>query len=204
MPNSSLVGDSPEPISKTKRKKAMNQLQSLGEELVNLTGDRLLRIDLPDDLRAAVRAAQGMRRHDDARRRQLQYIGRLMREVDAEPIRQALLTASGESVSEIARLHQLEKLRDELLADEQVLFRLAKAMPGIDLQHLRTLRRNALLERAQGKPPRYYREIFQFFKTLAEPERLFTIEEAEIPAILTKDEDLAAFLQPGHASTRDE
>lgn len=193
---SSRVDDLSEPISKTKRKKAMNQLQSLGEELVTLSDDRLQRIDLPDDLRAAVRSAQGMRRHDDARRRQLQYIGRLMRDVDAEPIRLALSAVRGESASEIARLHQLEKLRDELLADEQVLFRLAKAIPGIDLQHLRMLRRNALLEQAQGRPPRFYREIFQFFKTLEEPERLFPTEEANSPATLTNNEGAAHIPQP--------
>ncbi|HOL64538.1 MAG TPA: ribosome biogenesis factor YjgA [Accumulibacter sp.] len=189
----SHANDAPEAISKTKRKKAMNQLQSLGVDLVDLSDDRLQCIDLPDDLRAAVRAAQGMRRHDDARRRQLQYIGRLMRDVDAEPIRQALSAVRGESASEIARLHQLEKLRDELLADEQMLFRLAQAIPGIDLQHLRMLRRNALLEQAQGKPPRFYREIFQFFKTLAGLGRLLPTEKTTLTASIDdfpdQDED---------------
>ncbi|HMW19053.1 MAG TPA: ribosome biogenesis factor YjgA [Accumulibacter sp.] len=171
--------DSPEPLSKTKRKKSMIELQSLGEEMVSLSPDRLRRIDLPDDLRSAINTAQGMRRHDGARRRQLQYIGRLMREVDVEPVRLALAAVRGDSASEIAKLHRLEKLRDELLADEQVLSRLLAEMPGIDLQQLRALRRAALLEQAQGKPPRRYRELFQFLKAniLAEQSPLVQDEE---------------------------
>lgn len=154
------------PLSKTQRKKAMAELQLLGEELVDLSPDRLKKIDLPEDLRAAVRVAQGMLRQDDARRRQLQFIGRLMRDVDAGPIRRSLAVVRGDSADETARLHRLERLRTELLADENVLFRLASETPAIDLQHLRSLRRRALLEQAQGKPPRCYREIFQFLKAL--------------------------------------
>lgn len=155
----------------------MIELQSLGEELVTLAPDRLQRIDLTDELRDAIRTAQDMRRHDDARRRQLQYIGRLMREVDVEPIRLSLSAVRGDSASEIAQLHRLEKLRDELLADEQVLFRLASETPGIDLQHLRSLRRAALLEQAQGKAPRRYREIFQFLKTIDPAKRSVTRDD---------------------------
>ncbi|HQC79864.1 MAG TPA: ribosome biogenesis factor YjgA [Accumulibacter sp.] len=163
-------------LSKTQRKKAMAELQALGEDLVDLSPDGLKKIDLPEDLRAAVRVAQGMRRQDDARRRQLQFIGRLMRDVDAEPIRRSLAVVRGDSADETARLHRLERLRSELLADEKVLFRLASETPAIDLQHLRSLRRRALLEQAQGKPPRCYREIFQFLKALeSEVEALSTI-----------------------------
>jgi ribosomal 50S subunit-associated protein YjgA (DUF615 family) len=74
-----------------------------------------------------------------------------------------------------------------------MLFRLAQAIPGIDLQHLRMLRRNALLEQAQGKPPRFYREIFQFFKTLAGLGRLLPTEKTTLTASIDdfpdQDED---------------
>jgi len=95
--------EEPAPPSKTQRKRAMEELQALGEELVGLAPDRVRKIDLPDDLRAAVREAQRMLRRDDARRRQMQYIGRLMRDVDAEPIRAALAVIRGESVEETAK-----------------------------------------------------------------------------------------------------
>jgi ribosome-associated protein len=154
------------PPSKTQRKRAMEELQALGEELVELSSDRLRKIELPDDLRAAVREAQRMLRHDDARRRQLQYIGRVMRDVDPQPIRRALEVVRGESAAETGKLHRLERLRTDLLADEKVLYSLTQEFPSLDLQHLRALRRAALLEQAQGKPPRSYRAIFQLLKEL--------------------------------------
>ncbi|SDI17779.1 ribosome biogenesis factor YjgA [Propionivibrio dicarboxylicus] len=154
------------PISKTRRKKAMEELQSLGEELVALPTDRVKKIALPDDLRDAVLTAQRMPRHDEARRRQLQFIGRLMRGSDAEPIRAAIAEARGESAEQTARLHLLEKLRDDILADEKALHQIASQYPSADLQHLRALRRSALKEQEQNKPPKSFRALFQYLKTL--------------------------------------
>lgn len=156
--------DGQERLSKTQRKHAMEELQALGEALVALPADRLKKIDIPEDLREAVGMAQRMPRQDEARRRQMQYIGRLMRGVDAEPIRTALADARGDSATETARLHRLERLRNELLEDETTLHEVATLYPGIDLQHLRSLRRAAIKEREQNKPPRNYRAIFQLLK----------------------------------------
>jgi ribosome-associated protein len=158
--------EDPPPPSKTQRKRAMEELQTLGEDLVALPSDRLRKIALPEDLGNAVAAAQRMSRHDDARRRQMQYIGRLMRTVDAEPIREALAVVRGESSEETAKLHRIERLRAELLADEKVVFRIAGSAASVDVQQLRSLRRAALLEQVQGKPPRNYRAIFQLLKEL--------------------------------------
>ena len=152
------------PLSKTQRKRAMEELQDTGEALVALPDDRLKRVDLPDDLREAIAMAQRMTRQDEARRRQMQYIGRLMREVDIEAIRAALADARGDSAAETARLHKLERLRNELLDDEATLHGLVEQYPTLDLQHLRSLRRAALKEKEQGKPPRHYRAIFQLLK----------------------------------------
>ena len=152
------------PLSKTQRKHAMEELQSLGEALAALPTERLKKIDIPDDLRDAVSTAQRMTRHDEAKRRQMQYIGKLMRKVDIEPVRAALEEARGDSASETARLHRLERLRSELLADEKVLQEIATHYPAIDLQHLRSLRRAALKEQEQDKPPRNFRAIFQLLK----------------------------------------
>ncbi|WP_263769730.1 ribosome biogenesis factor YjgA [Propionivibrio soli] len=154
------------PLSKTRRKKAMDELQTLGEELVALPADRVKKIAIPDDLRDAVAEAQRMKRHDEARRRQMQYIGKLMRKVDAEPIRAALADVRGESAGETAKLHRIERLRTDLLADEKVLNGLAERYPAVDLQHLRSLRRAALKEQEQNRPPRSYRAIFQVLKSL--------------------------------------
>jgi ribosome-associated protein len=154
------------PLSKTQRKQAMADLQTLGEELAALSTDRIKKIDIPDFLRDAVREAQRMTRHDEAKRRQMQYIGKLMRDVDPEPIRAALALVRGESAGETAKLHRLERLRTEFLADEKVLQEIATLYPSIDMQHLRSLRRSALKEKEQNKPPRSYRAIFQLLKEL--------------------------------------
>jgi len=148
----------------------MDELQDLGEELVTLSTDRIKKINIPEDLRDAVRAAQRMTRHDEARRRQMQYIGKLMRNVEVEPIREALALVRGESASETAKLHRLEQLRSTLLADEKVLHEIATRYPSVDLQHLRSLRRAAVKEHEQNKPPRSYRAIFQLLKDLEKEE----------------------------------
>ena len=152
--------------SKTQRKQQMDALQTLGEELVGLSSDQVKKIDIPDSLRDAVRAAQRMTRPDEAKRRQMQYIGKLMRSVDVEPIRAALDQVRGESAGETAKLHRLEQLRSALLADEKALHEIATRYPSIDLQHLRSLRRSALKEQHENKPPRSYRAIFQLLKEL--------------------------------------
>ena len=154
------------PLSKTKRKQAMEELQALGEELVALAADQVKRIDIPDDLRSAIVEAQRMTKHDEARRRQMQYIGKLMRSVDVEPIRAALALVRGESAGETAKLHRLERLRADFLADEKAVHEIAQRYPGVDLQHLRSLRRAALKEQEQNKPPRSYRALFQRLKEL--------------------------------------
>lgn len=157
--------DDREPLSKTRKKQQMEALQSLGEELAALPADSLKRIDVPEHLRDALREAQRMNSHG-ARRRQLQYIGRLMRDIDPEPIRAALADLRGESAVEVARMHRIERLRTRLMEDEQTLADVAAAYPGADLQHLRALRRSALKEQEGQKPPRSYRAIFQELKAL--------------------------------------
>jgi ribosome-associated protein len=154
------------PISKTRRKQQMEELQALGEELVTLSPDRLKKIELSENLRDAVSAAQRLTRPDEARRRQMQYIGKLMRTVDVEPLRAALALLRGESASETAKLHRLERWRTELLADEKVLHEIATRYPAVDLQYLRSLRRAALKETEQSTAPRRSRAIFQLLKDL--------------------------------------
>ncbi len=159
--------DDYQPTSKTKRKEAMHELRDLGGELVELSVGQLKKIDLPEELLNAVRDCQKISAHG-ARRRQMQYIGKLMRGVDDEPIRAGLALLRGESAAETARLHRLERFRTRLLEDESVLTEIGDTWPGTDLQHLRQLRRNALKERNENKPPKNYRAIFQFLKELDE------------------------------------
>lgn len=151
--------------SKSSLKREMHALQDLGEQLVALSSDRLAKVPMPEELFAAVKDAQRISKHG-ARRRQLQYIGKLMRHIDPAPIQAQLDAFNGVSKAEVARQHRLERLRNELLDDDKVLGRIAETWPGADLQHLRTLRRNALKEREQSKPPRAFREIFRVLRDL--------------------------------------
>ncbi|HYU67736.1 MAG TPA: ribosome biogenesis factor YjgA [Burkholderiales bacterium] len=151
--------------SKTERKRAMHELQALGERLVGLNPEQLAAIALPEDLHDAVVQARRITKHE-ARRRQLQYIGRLMRAVDPEPIREKLRAWDGVSTDETARVHRIERWREELLEDDGAIGALVRAHPGIDTQRLRALTRNAREERSAGRPPRAYRELFRALRDI--------------------------------------
>ncbi len=151
--------------SKTKQKEAMAELRDLGAELVELSVGQLKRINLPEEIFETVRECQKITAHG-ARRRQIAYLGKLMRSVDDEPIRAGLAMLRGESSAETARLHRLERLRSRFLEDEGVLSEIAAIWPGVDLQHMRQLRRNALKEKENNKPPKNFRAIFQILQEL--------------------------------------
>ena len=150
-------------VSKTQRKKEMLELQALGSALVGLSGSHLKSIALPEDLKDAVLEARRIGSRE-ARRRQMQYVGRLMREVDPAPIRAQLAAVAGGSAQAAARHRRLETWREKLVADDAALTEFAAAHPGSDLQALRALIRNARKEQQSGKPPRSYRELFRLIK----------------------------------------
>jgi ribosome-associated protein len=151
--------------SKTERKRAMHELQALGERLVGLNPEQLAAIALPEDLHHAVEQARRITKHE-ARRRQMQYIGRLMRDVDPEPIREKLRAWDGISTEETARVHRIERWREELIEDDGAIGALLHAHPGIDTQRLRALVRNAREERNAGRPPRAFRELFRMLRDI--------------------------------------
>ncbi len=151
--------------SKTQRKRAMHELQEIGERLIGLNPEQLAAIALPENLHEAVEQAQRITRHE-ARRRQLQYIGRLMRAVDPEPIREKLKVWDGVSTEETARVHRIERWRDKLIENDGAIGALVRAHPGIDAQRLRALVRNAREERNAGRPPRAYRELFRTLRDI--------------------------------------
>lgn len=152
--------------SKSQRKRDSTALQELGEALVALPAERLAKIEMPDNLRLAVQDAQRITKHE-ARRRQMQYIGKLMRSTDPLPIQAELDAIAGVSAAENARMHRLERWRKLLLEDEAgAIAEILAAHPGADLQQLRQFCRNARREHEQNKPPRAFREIYRFLKLL--------------------------------------
>jgi ribosome-associated protein len=152
--------------SKTRRKKEMHALQSLGAQLVELSAAHLEHMALPEGLAHAVREARSLASRE-ARRRQVQYIGRLMRALDPAPIRAQLAAVQGGSSAERARHQRLEHWRARLLEDDGALTEFARAHPAGDLQQLRAAIRSARREQAAGRPPRAYRLLFRVLREAA-------------------------------------
>lgn len=143
----------------------MLALQQLGAQLVELNEQQIETMQLPEALLEAVLEAKRLSKRE-ARRRQLQYIGRLMRDIDAEPIRDRLDEWLGQGHERTAQLHTLERWRDELLAGDPALERFLRAYPHADSQKLRTLIRNARREQGAALEPRSYRELFRVLRTM--------------------------------------
>ena len=176
MPDKKLLvpADEATQISKSQKKRDMHDLQELGERLVELNNKQLDTLQLDEDLLQAVRDSRTITKHE-ARRRHLQYIGRLMRSVDPGPIRDRLSEWDGVSREATAEQHQLERWRMRLMDEEGALaeyiasYQSAFQQQGrtLDTQQLRTLLRNAKEERERGKPPKYFRELFRELKRIA-------------------------------------
>jgi ribosome-associated protein len=153
--------------SKTQRKKEVTALQALGVELVKLKDEQLAAIDLPERLRDAVLDARRISSFE-GRRRQMQYIGKIMRTVDAAPIRAALDALQAGPRRETVLHKRAEAWRERLLADEAALAAFAREHPRADAHQLQTLLSAALRERETGQPPRVFRELYQALRALLE------------------------------------
>ena len=146
-------------ISKTRRKREARNLQDVGAALVALSQEQLGRLALPERLLDAVIACKTITKHE-ARRRQIQYIGRLMRDVDSAPIAEQLRAIESPSKRDTALLHLAEKWREDFLADDEAIARFSREFPEADQDHLRNLVRGAQEEKRASKPPKKYRELF--------------------------------------------
>ena len=143
-------------VSKSEIKRDAEDLKQLGEKIVNLTKANLL-----DGIELAQRLQK------EARRRQLQYIGKLFRGIDIAPIREALDKIENKHNQQQAMLHKIEKIRDELIENGDIaLTNLLNNYPEADRQKLRNLIRSAQKEREQNKPSKAYRDIYQMLKSL--------------------------------------
>lgn len=162
--------DEASPVSKSQRKRDALDLQKLGEELLVLKEEQLQRLGLPASLQDAIRAAQKIHQRG-GRKRQLQYIGKLMRQIDAEPIRDAMAQLGAEQQRHTAHFHQLEQWRDRLIAgDDSALEDIFTRFPDTDRQHLLQLVRNARKQpRQEAADVRTARILFRYLRELSEP-----------------------------------
>jgi ribosome-associated protein len=146
-------------ISKSRRKREATGLQDVGKELVKLSVEQLARIAMPENLREALLECKRLTTHEGIRR-QMQYIGKIMRGIDAAPLREHLDALHAPSRRQTALFHVAEKWRADLLADPDAIARFASEFPQADAGKLRELIGKARKERAAERPPKSYRELF--------------------------------------------
>ncbi|MDH2924016.1 ribosome-associated protein [Nicoletella semolina] len=152
-------------VSKSEIKRDAEALKKLGAALLELTPTNLAKIPLDDDVREAIKLAQRLRL--EARRRQIQYIGKLLRNLDPAPIQEALDKVENRHNQQLALLQKLELLRDELIEKgDETVNKIVEQYPSLERQQLRNLVRAAQKEKAANKPAKNYREIFQYLKSM--------------------------------------
>ena len=146
--------------SRTRLKKEATALQKMGEKLVLLSDDQLDRMGLPARLLEAIQSVRAIKSHG-ARRRQMQYIGSLMRGVDAEPIEQG---AYGQAKA----FHRIEAWRDQLVdGDDDRFQKILDTFPDADRRRLGQLVRSARKEKEKNAPPKSARNLFRYLNALA-------------------------------------
>ncbi len=158
------ISAEPQPKSKSELKREMTALQKMGEELVNLPAAKLEKIPMDELLEDAVMLARRLKNRE-GKRRQLQYIGKIMRNIDSEAIQQKLDSFHHQSQTFRQTQHKLEQWRDRLLSEgDTAISDLLNTYPELDRQHLRQLIRQANKEASQSKPPAASRKIFKYLR----------------------------------------
>jgi ribosome-associated protein len=156
-------------ISKTQKKNEFKALQALGEQLVTLSPDQLKPIDMPEELLSAVHDAQKPMKHE-AKRRQLQYIGRLMREIDPEPIQNALENIRHGDYHKAFLFKKIETWRNELKTDNNhIIEEILTACPLADRQRLTQLAKNLRTAVEPDKTLHASKLLFRYLKEVAAP-----------------------------------
>jgi ribosome-associated protein len=155
-------------LSRTQIKQAMEELQKLGGRLLELKPNELNKVPMSDTLAAAIEESYRIKQNE-AKRRHLQYIGKVMREEDADGIRQALALLDSSTKEHQLAFHQLERWRDGLLNNDQATMQdLVSKFPRLDRQQLNNLIRLAQKESRQGKAPTAARKLFKYLRELSE------------------------------------
>ena len=148
-------------ISKSQKKRDMLALQDIGEELVGLSNETINKLDLPDSLRSAVVDAKRIPKSKyGGMKRQMQYIGRLMREIDPLPIIEQLNSLKAPNKKQTALHHLAERWRERLLTDETALNAFANEFSDADRALLDRHIQGAKDDKAKNRPPKNYRLLY--------------------------------------------
>jgi ribosome-associated protein len=160
--------DAQQEISKSQRKRELDELKTLGWKLLDFSDDALRQLLLPEQLLEAIRTAKKISAHG-ARKRQMQYIGKLMRNIDDAPVRAAIAAREHQQDTNTRSFHQIEELRDLLIAEgDSAIPAVLARFPRTDRQHLRKLVRQARKELETGQPPSAARALFRYLRELQE------------------------------------
>ena len=153
--------------SKSQRKRDMEALRVLAEKLSQISADHLARVEdeqIRESVTAATRITKG-----NARKRQIQYVAKLLSRIDTQPIQQIVDELDASSAAHVQKFHQLESWRERLInGDDAAFAEIVEQYPQCDRQHLRTLIRQAMQEHEQGEQHVQFRKLFQFLKKLEE------------------------------------
>ena len=153
--------------SKSEKKRDMTALQDLGKRLMELSEAQVQGLGMPEELNDALILARSLKSHS-ALRRQMQYIGVLMRRTDAEPIRQAINDMDRGQKHKARLFQQLERMRDSLVeGDDTVIDEVGSRFPDTDIQKLRQFVRNARKEKKENQPPKHSRALFRYLRELS-------------------------------------
>lgn len=156
------------PPSKSELKRQMDHLQKLGRQIIDLAPEIRARLPLSEDMLAAIEE-MGRIRANEARRRHMQYVGRVMRSEDIAGIEAAFLAMEQEEDLRNREFHLLEQTRDRLIAEgDDLVSEVLVQYPDIDRQMLRQLIRNARREQEAGKPPASSRKLFRLLRDAAD------------------------------------
>ncbi|SEQ99095.1 ribosome-associated protein [Nitrosomonas sp. Nm51] len=158
------TGNGVEKPSKTQRKQTMHALQKIGEQLTTLSDKQLDDLNLPDNLLEAIYHIRQIGKFG-ARQRQLQYIGKLIRQIDIFPIQDKLNAWQQKSLHQTALVHLTEHWRERILSDANALTEFVKQFPATEIQQIRLLVRKAHKEKNSDKPPKSYRLLFHALQT---------------------------------------
>jgi ribosome-associated protein len=151
--------------SKSQLKREAEAKQKLAERLVDISEANLAKMPLEHDLLEAVKTARKINRKKEGFRRQLQLLGKLMREVDTAPIESALNLLGNQHLQANAHFHYLEHARDSIVTQgNEAIERLVAKYPALDRQKLRQLQRKAVKESELNKPPIASRGLFKYLR----------------------------------------
>ena len=158
------ISDKNDYPSKSQLKRDAHAITKLAEQLLQLDLHILHKLELPDNILDAINTAKKIKQHG-AKKRQLQYIGKLLRVIDTEEISSVIMSINNQKNHDAQKFHQIEHWREALIANDESLTQLLNENPVLDRQHLRNLIRNARKEKLENRAPTSYKELFRYLRS---------------------------------------